>query len=86
MSIRRYLILLIVITASLLLAVGVVGGVHIKRNADLVHALTEDAIPGALAASNLGAHLKQVQIVLTEVVYAPTPELQARAREAGNRS
>ncbi len=81
MSIRHYLIMLISITATLLVSVGIVGGVHFKRNADLVHTLTEDAIPGALAASDLGARLKQVQIVLTEVVYAPTPDLGSKARE-----
>jgi methyl-accepting chemotaxis protein len=81
MSIRRYLIMLISITATLLVAVGIVGGIHFKRNADLVRTLTDDAIPGALAASDLGARLKQVQIVLTEVIYAPSPQLGARARE-----
>jgi methyl-accepting chemotaxis protein len=81
MSIRHYLIMLISITATLLVSVGIVGGIHFKRNADLVHTLTDDAIPGALAASDLGARLKQVQIVLTEVVYAPSADLGTRARE-----
>ena len=82
MSIRRYLVLLITITATLLLSVGVVGGIHLKRNVELVRALTDDSLPGALAAANLGSHLKQLQIVLSEVVYAPTPELGAQARKA----
>ena len=81
MSIRRHLLLLIAITATLLLSVGVVGGVYLKRNADLIHALTDDSLPGALAAANLGAHLKEMQILLTEAVHAPTPVLGARARE-----
>ena len=81
MSIRRHLILLIAITATLLLSVGIVGGVYLKRNADLIHALTDDSLPGALAAANLGSHLKQTQIVLAEAVYAPTGALGARAGE-----
>jgi len=46
-----------------------------------VRNLTDDAIPGALAASDLGAQLKQVQIVLTEIVYAPSADVAAGAKE-----
>ncbi|RTL28481.1 MAG: methyl-accepting chemotaxis protein, partial [Rhodocyclaceae bacterium] len=59
MSIRRYLIILITITTTLLLAAGTAGLMMFQHNTRLVRNLTDDAIPGALAASDLGAQLKQ---------------------------
>ncbi|MBS0367873.1 MAG: methyl-accepting chemotaxis protein [Proteobacteria bacterium] len=81
MSIRRYLIILITITTTLLLAAGTAGLMMFQHNTRLVRNLTDDAIPGALAASDLGAQLKQVQIVLTEIVYAPSADVAAGAKE-----
>jgi methyl-accepting chemotaxis protein len=79
MSIRRYLVILVLVTTTLLAAVAAVGGSHFKRNTDLVKALTNDAIPGALLAADMDANLKQIQIELISVVHAPTPDIADQA-------
>lgn len=81
MSIRRNLILLIAITATLLISIGIMGGSHFRHNTQLIQNLTDDAIPGALLASDLGSNLKQVELDLIELVFAPTPEIAAKAEQ-----
>jgi len=79
MSIRHNLVLLIAITAALLVSIGVIGGSQFRHNAELIQTLTADAIPGALIASDLSADLKQVELELLELVFAPTPDIAAKA-------
>ncbi|ENO86290.1 methyl-accepting chemotaxis protein [Thauera linaloolentis] len=81
MSIRQNLVLLIAITATLLLSIGVVGSTQLRRNAELVQTLTDNAVPGALVASDLAADLKQAELDLIELVTAPTPDIAAQAQE-----
>ena len=70
MSIRHYLTLLLAITAALLLFLGGTALFQFQRNALVARALTEGAIPGVLAAADLGSRLKDVQIATTNVAYA----------------
>ena len=70
MSIRHYLILLLAVTAALLLFLGGTALFQFQRNANVARSLTEGAIPGVLAAADLGSRLKDVQISSTSVVYA----------------
>lgn len=81
MSIRQNLVLLIAITATLLSAIGIIGGTQVRRNAELIQALTDSAVPGALIASDLGADLKQAELDLIELVSAPTPDIAALAQQ-----
>lgn len=81
MSIRQNLVVLIVITAALLLSIGVIGDSQFRRHGELIQTLTDNAIPGALLASDLVADLKQAELDLIELVFAPGPEIAAKAQE-----
>lgn len=81
MSIRQNLVVLIVITTTLLLSIGVLGGSQFQRNGELIDTLSDNAIPGALIASDLVANLKQAELDLIELVFAPSPDIAASARE-----
>jgi len=78
MSIRHSLVSLIVITTTLLISIGMIGGDHFRRNTELIHSLTNDAIPGALIAADLSADLKQAELELIKLVIAPTPDIIER--------
>ena len=80
MSIRQNLVVLIVITATLLLSIGVIGSSQFRRNGELIQTLTDNAIPGALIAADLAADLKQAELDLIELVSAPSPEIAANAQ------
>jgi HAMP domain-containing protein len=80
MSIRQNLVVLIVITATLLLSIGVIGTSQFRRNGELIQTLTDNAIPGALIAADLAADLKQAELDLIELVSAPSPEIAANAQ------
>lgn len=81
MSIRQNLVVLIVITAALLLSIGVIGNSQLRHHGELIQTLTDNAIPGALLASDLVADLKQAELDLVELVFAPGPEIAAKAQE-----
>ncbi|MHB8785451.1 MAG: methyl-accepting chemotaxis protein [Thauera sp.] len=81
MSIRQNLVVLIVITATLLVSIGVIGNSQFRRNAELIQTLTDNAIPGALVASDLVGDLKQAELDLIELVFAPSQEIAAKAQE-----
>ncbi len=81
MSIRQNLVVLIVITATLLLSIGVIGNSQFRRNGELIQTLTDNAIPGALVASDLVADLKQAELDLIELVFAPSADIAASAQE-----
>lgn len=80
MSIRQNLVVLIVITATLLVSIGVLGGSQFRRNGELIQALADNAIPGALIAADLAADLKQAELDLIELVSAPGPDIAAQAQ------
>lgn len=80
MSIRQNLVVLIVITATLLLSIGVIGSSQFQRNGELIQTLTDNAIPGALIAADLAADLKQAELDLIELVSAPSPDIAANAQ------
>lgn len=80
MSIRQNLVVLIVITATLLLSIGVIGGSQFRRNGELIQTLTDNAIPGALIASDLAADLRQAELDLIELVFAPSADVAATAQ------
>lgn len=81
MSIRHNLVVLIVITAALLLSIGVIGNSQFRHHGELIQTLTDNAIPSALLASDLVADLKQAELDLVELVFAPGPEIAAKAQE-----
>ena len=81
MSIRQNLVVLIVITATLLLSIGVIGSSQFRRNGELIQTLTDNAIPGALVASDLVGDLKQAELDLIELVFAPSADIAANAQE-----
>ena len=80
MSIRQNLVVLIVITATLLLSIGVIGSSQFRRNGELIQTLTDNAIPGALIAADLAADLKQAELDLIELLSAPSPDIAANAQ------
>ena len=71
MSIRRHLILLILIAVGALLFLGATSFLQFQRNSLQVRTLTDGALPGFLSAADLSARLKDVQISVTALVYAP---------------
>ncbi|HRV76994.1 MAG TPA: methyl-accepting chemotaxis protein [Thauera sp.] len=81
MSIRQNLVVLIVITATLLLSIGVIGKTQFLRHDEMTRTLTDNAIPGALVAADLVADLKQAELDLIELVFAPDPDIAAKAQE-----
>ncbi len=81
MNIRHNLILFIIITIAVLVTIGGVGERHFRRNAALIHALTQEAVPAALIVADLGAGLKQVELELVELVLAPGTQDVARIEE-----
>jgi methyl-accepting chemotaxis protein len=70
MSIRRDLALLASFSLALLLVIAGVGGSQFRANFGAMHSLTNDAVPAALAAADLRADLKQLQLDLIERVSA----------------
>ena len=81
MSIRQNLVVLIVITATLLLSIGVIGNTQFLRHDEMTRTLTDNAIPGALVAADLVADLKQAELDLIELIFAPDPDIAAKAQE-----
>jgi len=71
MSIRRHLILLLVIAVASLLFLGASSFFQFQRNTAQVRALTDGALPGFLSAAELSPKLKDMQIAVTAYVYAP---------------
>ena len=81
MSIRRDLALLASFSLVLLLVIAGVGGSQFRANFGSMHSLTNDAVPAALAAADLRADLKQLQLDLIEVVSAARSRPQPRMGE-----
>lgn len=70
MSIRRDLALLASFSVALLLAIAGLGGSQFRANFGAMHSLTDDAVPAALAAADLRADLKQLQLELIDLISA----------------
>ncbi|MGE5472351.1 MAG: methyl-accepting chemotaxis protein [Bacteroidota bacterium] len=81
MSIRRHLILLILIAVASLIFLGTTAFIQFQRNTAQLHALTDEALPGFLSAAELGAKLKDMQIAVTALVYAPDVAVAGQPRE-----
>jgi len=71
MSIRRHLIVLLLIAATALVLLGATALLQFQRNTIAMRSLTDGAIPGFLAASEMGSHLKSLQISTLNLVSAP---------------
>ena len=71
MSIRRHLIVLLLIAATALVLLGGTALLQFQRNTIAMRSLTDGAIPGFLAASEMGSHLKSLQISTLNLVAAP---------------
>ncbi|MBS1161322.1 MAG: histidine kinase [Proteobacteria bacterium] len=86
MSIRRHLILLILVAIASLIFLGATSFFQFQRNTAQVRVLTDGALPGFLSAAELSAKLKDMQIAVTAVVYAPPTASPAReVVEAGKK-
>lgn len=71
MSIRRHLLVMIVISAGALLFLGATALLQFQRNAAFVRSLTDGAIPGFVAAADLNARLANLQLQVSQAVHAP---------------
>jgi len=71
MSIRRQLILLILVAVGSLFFLGTIAFLQYQHNAQQTRSFTEIALPGFLSAADLGSKLKDMQFAVTSVVYAP---------------
>jgi methyl-accepting chemotaxis protein len=88
MSIRQRLALLLSIATLALLLLGGIALLQFQRNNQMVRNLTDGAIPGFLAAAELGSRLKSLQISVMGLVHAPDADIaeQFRARIAGDKN
>jgi methyl-accepting chemotaxis protein len=84
MSIRRHLLVLILIAAIALLFLGGTALIQFQRNNSMMRGLTDGAIPGFLAASELGSQLKTLQISTMNLVYAPDNSIAEQMKDKVN--
>ncbi len=80
MSIRQQLAVLLATATVALIILGGTAHHQFERNNALIHELTEGAIPGFLAASELGSRLKSVQISTMGLVAAPTDGIAEQSK------
>jgi methyl-accepting chemotaxis protein len=81
--------LLILIAVGSLIFLGTTAFFQFQRNTLLVRSLTDGALPGFLSAADLSSKLKDMQIAITSIVYAPDAASATQSRErlaAGKRS
>ncbi len=64
MSIRRHLVILLVVVTVALLGLGAVALQQFQHNAVAVRALTDRSVPALLSAAQIGSHLKSVQLAV----------------------
>ncbi|WP_263769791.1 methyl-accepting chemotaxis protein [Propionivibrio soli] len=81
MSIRRHLVLILAIASVALLVLGGTTLYQFQRNKILIYKLTDGAIPGFLAASELGSKLKTLQIFIIGLVNAPDQGIAEQQKE-----
>ncbi|MCK9285844.1 MAG: methyl-accepting chemotaxis protein [Rhodocyclaceae bacterium] len=80
MSIRSRIILLLLVCATALLALGATGLVRSQINARLTRLITEGTLPGALDAADLVVRIKDAQIASLSMVHAPDATIAAGFR------
>lgn len=81
MTLRHRITLLVVLT---FLAIALIGGYSISQsghNASEVKVVTEGVVPSALASSELVSRLKDVQLTMMSLVYAPDDNVAAQSRD-----
>jgi signal transduction histidine kinase len=81
MSIRHRITLLVILT---FLAISSIGGYAVfqsRKSATDVKAVTEGVVPSALASADLVSQLKDVQLAMMTMVYAPDDNIAAQANE-----
>jgi methyl-accepting chemotaxis protein len=81
MNIRRRIILLVVLTFSAITAIGGYAILQLQTNASSVKTLTEGVVPATLAAADLVATIKDVQLTTVAMVFASDQHLVKQAAE-----
>lgn len=81
MSIRNRIILLVLLTLAALGSIGGYSVVQARLNAAEVRNVTDVLVPSAMASADLVSALKETQLALVAVVYAPDANLVSQAME-----
>lgn len=81
MSIRRRLVLLLLVATIALLGVAGAALYQLQRNAGMTRVLTEQTVPAFLAAADIGSRLKSLQIAVISAVNEPDDALVAQFKE-----
>lgn len=81
MKIRHRIMILVAATFVALASIGAYAILQSQRNATEVRSVTEGVVPSALAAADLVALLKEVQITVMSLVTAPDAGIAAMARD-----
>jgi len=81
MSIRRRLIMLLTIAAATLLILGVTAMLQFQRSNRMLRDLTDTAIPGFLATTELANSLKGLQIASINLLNAPDKTIAEQLRD-----
>ena len=81
MSIRHRLIMLLTIAAAMLLLLGVTAVLQIQRSSSMLRNLTDEAIPGFLATTELASKLKGLQIASINLLNASDKAIGEQIKE-----
>ncbi|MFI4938763.1 MAG: HAMP domain-containing protein [Burkholderiales bacterium] len=81
MSIRHRITLLVILTFLILSSIGGYAVFQSRRSASDVKTVTEGVVPSALASADLVSQLKDVQLAVMTVVYAPAGNMATEAME-----
>lgn len=82
MSIRQRLIALLAIASATIALLGGTALIQFHQNNGLMHKLTDAAIPGFLASSELGSRLKSLQINALNLLNAPDRTVAEQYKQA----
>jgi signal transduction histidine kinase len=81
MSIRHRITLLVVLTFLIISSIGGYAVFQSRRSAADVKTVTEGVVPSALASADLVSQLKDVQLAVMTLVYAPAGNMATEAKE-----
>ncbi len=81
MNIRQRITVLIALTFIAIFSIGGYAIFQARMNATEVRSVTEGVVPSSLASADLVSHLKQVQLDVMALVYAPDTDLAALANK-----
>ena len=84
MTIRRHILLLLIVAVSALMTLGGTALLQFKHNNTAMRNLTDGSLPGFLGASELNADLKGLQIAVLNQVYAPDDEIAQQFKDKVN--